>query len=93
MPKVVLKGYILVDDADLTAVQDELENHIQLTRQEEGCLVFDVSRDEKDKNRFNVYEEFINQEAFELHQERVRNSLWGKISENVERYYQITHES
>ena len=88
MSRVILKGFILVADEDLPVVREELRNHIQLTLQEEGCLVFEVSEDEENINRFNVYEEFSDSRSFELHQERVRNSNWAKVSKNVERNYQ-----
>ncbi|MBV1875358.1 MAG: antibiotic biosynthesis monooxygenase [Cycloclasticus sp.] len=90
MPKVTLEGYIIVPDSDLIVVVRELANHIKLTRQEEGCMFFNVSQDDENINRFNVYEEFHSQSAFELHQQRVINSKWGKITVNVERHYQIS---
>lgn len=89
MSKVILKGYILVPDCDLTAVINALDNHMRLTRLEDGCIVFNVTQDETNTNRFNVYEEFSSQRAFELHQDRVRNSEWGEITVNVERHYQF----
>ena len=89
MPKVILKGYILVPDKDLPAVREELPNHIRLTSQEEGCLVFEVLPDEQNASRFNVYEEFCDSHSFEEHQERVRSSRWGEVTSNVERRYQI----
>jgi autoinducer 2-degrading protein len=57
--KIILKGYMLIPDTDLDAVKKELPNHIQLTRQEEGCLVFNVFLDAKNPDRFNVYEDFL----------------------------------
>ncbi len=90
MSKVVLKGYIIVPDSDLTAVKEELPIHIDLTRKEAGCLIFEVTQDEASKNRFDVYEEFIDKESFAHHQERVRNSKWGSVTKNVERFYEIT---
>lgn len=89
MSKVILKGYILVSDSDLPAVEVELPNHVELTRNETGCLIFEVSQDREKRNRFNVYEEFSNREAFESHQQRTRNSKWGEITANVERHYKI----
>ena len=89
--KLTLKGYILVPDADLAAIRMELPNHIQLSRAEPGCLLFDVTPDQDNPNRFNVYEEFVDKEAFEYHQQRVRNSKWGEVSHNAERHYQL-HE-
>lgn len=89
MSKVTLKGFITVADDDIINVLNELSNHIKLTRKEPGCLVFNVTQDEENRHRFNVYEEFKNKESFTLYQSRVRNSLWGKITKNVERSYNV----
>ena len=90
MAKVILKGHIIVPDADIAAVKIELINHIELTRQETGCLVFKVSQDAENPNRFDVYEEFADRDSFANHQDRVRQSTWGAITVNVERHYEIT---
>ena len=90
MTKVILKGHIIVPDSDIAAVKKELINHIELTRQESGCLVFKVSQDSENPNRFNVYEEFTDRDSFANHQDRVRQSTWGTITVNVERHYEIT---
>ena len=58
MAKVMLRGYMEVPGSDLAAVTRELPTHIRLTREEEGCVVFDVVKDPGIPNRFNVYEEF-----------------------------------
>jgi quinol monooxygenase YgiN len=93
MSKLILQGYIIVSNHDLDLVQSELSRHIELTREEEGCLVFTVSQDKENKNIFHVYEEFANKAAFEAHQCRVRESSWGNVTKNVERHYQITHNN
>ena len=90
MAKVILKGHIIVPDCDIAAVKMELINHIELTRQESGCLVFKVSQDTENLNRFDVYEEFTDRKSFANHQDRVRQSTWGTITVNVERHYEIT---
>lgn len=89
MAKVILAGHIEVPDADLLKVCSELPRHIELTREEKGCLVFSVEQDSEQKNRFNVYEEFDSEDAFAQHQERVKNARWGSVTRNVERHYQI----
>jgi len=89
MAKVILKGFIIVPESDLIAVQQQLVNHTQLTMQEIGCLVFEVTQCEKQPCRFDVYEEFTDQAAFEAHQIRVGASQWGRITENVERHYEV----
>ncbi|MEW8627209.1 MAG: antibiotic biosynthesis monooxygenase [Candidatus Thiodiazotropha sp.] len=89
MSKVKLKGFIVVADNDLEIIEQELPRHCKLTRQEAGCLVFEVTRSHSDHNRFNVYEEFVDREAFDAHQARVKNSKWGSVTANVERHYEI----
>ena len=93
MGVVTLQGYIVVPDTDLASVQDGLLEHIELTQREQGCLHFTVYQDTKNKNRFNVHEKFVNHAAFEAHQTRAKNSRWGHIAANVERYYQISEDS
>jgi quinol monooxygenase YgiN len=39
---------------------------------------------------FDVYEEFADKESFELHQQRLKASHWGKVTVNVERYYEVS---
>ncbi len=90
MSKVTLRGHIVVPDDDFLAVEAELVNHIALTRAEQGCLVFEVTPDPENKNILYVYEEFVDQNAFEAHQQRVKSSQWGKISVNVGRHFEIS---
>ena len=89
--KTTLQGYIIVSDADLAIVQNELVTHKKLTQEESGCIIFKVTQDLGNINKFNVYEEFIDQQAFDRHQLRVKNSKWGKVTANVQRHYQITN--
>jgi quinol monooxygenase YgiN len=91
MAKVILSGYIEVPKADLGAVGLELPNHIALTQQETGCITFTVTQDREKPHRFDVYEEFIDKAAFEKHQARVKASDWGKVAQNVKRFYTITN--
>ncbi|WLQ16166.1 antibiotic biosynthesis monooxygenase [Hahella aquimaris] len=89
MSKVILKGYIIVPHEDLSAVEQALPTHTQLTVEEEGCLTFQVTKNDGDPNRFDVYEEFVDRAAFNAHQIRAKNSHWGKVTHNVERHYEI----
>jgi len=93
MSRVILKGFIIVPSNDLAAVKDELDNHIQLTRSESGCLIFKVNQDTLNPCRFDVYEEFVDQAAFQAHQARVKSSHWGEITVNVERFYTVTEST
>jgi autoinducer 2-degrading protein len=91
LAKVTLQGYIIVPDSDLEVVKSELIIHKRLTLNESGCLVFTVTQDETNPNKFSVYEEFINQAAFDNHQARVKSSQWGVVTTNVERNYHISN--
>ena len=90
MSKVILQGHIIVSDSDLARVTNELANHITLTKAEHGCLIFKVAVDRQNPHKFNVYEEFVNQAAFDNHQQRVKQSTWGQVTQNVNRHYAIT---
>lgn len=90
LAKVVLQGFIVVPDSDLEVVKRELVTHKHLTLKEAGSLTFTVTPDEINSNKFSVYEEFINQTAFDYHQARVRSSKWGAVTKNVERHYQVS---
>jgi len=87
--KFVLQGHIIVPDADLATVKVELPIHQNLTQQEYGCLVFSVTQDMNNPNRFNVYEEFIDEKSFKKHQLRIKDTNWAKVTTNVIKNYQI----
>ncbi|MBF3238318.1 antibiotic biosynthesis monooxygenase [Aeromonas veronii] len=90
MGKVILQGFIIVPLSELAIVKSELDAHIRLTRAEKDCLIFEVTQDPLNLCRFDVYEEFTEQAAFQAHQARVKSSRWGKITVNVERHYTVT---
>ncbi|MGS0824373.1 putative quinol monooxygenase [Shewanella sp. 0m-8] len=89
MAKIILQGFIIVSDPDLELVSRELVTHQSLTLKEPGCLTFSVTPDESNRNKFNVYEEFVDQTAINNHQARVKSSQWGRVTQNVQRHYQI----
>ena len=74
----------------LGALKKELINHIELSQQEAGCLVFEVTQDALNTHRFNVYEEFVSPEAFRFHQQRLTDTRWGSISSKLEKHYTTT---
>ena len=89
MSKVILKGFILVPQDELAAVRQALVRHTELTLEEPGCLVFEVTANRENPCRFHVYEEFKDKDAFLQHQARVQASDWGKLTVNVERHYEV----
>ena len=57
---------------------------------EPGCLTFSATQDEENSCRFNVYEEFVNQAAFDAHQARVKASKWSEVTQNAVRNYTVS---
>jgi autoinducer 2-degrading protein len=90
MTKVILRGYVLACDQDISSIERELSKHIELTLKEAGCLAFQVSQDTENRHRFNVYEEFTDKNSFDVHQARAKSSRWGQVSANLEKHYHIT---
>ncbi|RBO80251.1 putative quinol monooxygenase [Marinomonas aquiplantarum] len=90
MTKITLTGHIMVPHQDLNQVQQALPEHMKLTQEEKGCLAFKVTQNVHNPLRFEVYEEFIDQAAFDLHQARVKTSHWGQVTHNVERFYSVS---
>lgn len=88
--KVTLRGHIVVPQDELDAVKAALEIHVDLTRREAGNIVFEVNQRSDDPCVFDVYEEFVDNAAFDAHQARVKASDWGNATINVERHYTIT---
>lgn len=90
MSKVVVKGTLIVDKSELEKIRSALDVHVQLTLAEKGCLIFEVSEDPDRPGRFSVYEEFVDQAAFEQHQARAKKSEWMTVSQNVDRSFEVS---
>ena len=92
MSKVTLSGHIEVPAVELAKITVALEKHMALTREEPGCIVFEVVQDSEEPTMFTVYEEFVDQAAFDSHQNRVLASSWSEATKNVVRHYKVTVE-
>ncbi len=90
MPKVILKGFIQVSSGDLDKIKSHLDDHIRLTRDEPGCLIFSVSQRKADPSIFDVHEVFEDAASYTAHQTRTKLSRWGKATRNVERHYEVS---
>lgn len=88
MAKVILKGFIIIAPKRSAEILTALDEHIKLTKAEQGCLVFQITPDSEREDKYWVYEEFVDKDAFDAHQARVRSSAWGVVSADVERHYE-----
>lgn len=89
MTEVTLSGQLLcVSRDEIDAVQRHLATHLELTRAEGGCLLFDITAT-VDPFVWEVDERFLDADAFRAHQARVAESEWGRVTAGIERRYVI----
>ena len=75
------------EEADL--VRQYLTEHKELTREETGCVSFEVT-ETADPLIWKVEELFTNQATFDAHQTRTRASVWGRETNAIAREYEIS---
>jgi quinol monooxygenase YgiN len=79
---------ICASEAECALVRQFLPEHIRLTRQEPGCLAFEVTQS-ADPLIWTVEECFIDQAAFDAHQTRTKTSEWARQTATIQRDYRI----
>lgn len=89
---ILLNGFIDIPKTYLAKAKLLLNEHIQNTLNEPGCISFEITQDKERATRFYVNESFKDTEAFEHHQNRSQNSHWGSFSKNFKRSYEITED-
>ena len=82
-----LEGHIDVPSERIAQVSEALKEHIRLTREEAGCIFFNVDACSEVAGRFLVSEAFVDEAAFNFHQERAGASPWAEASAGVPRDY------
>jgi len=91
MARITVTGFLIarsLDEADAVSVL--LPEHLRLTRDETGCVLFDVFRSTADPCRFAVHEVFVDRAAYEAHQARTRASPWWQSTRDIPREYVLT---
>lgn len=85
--KIYLNGHLDVPEDRRDTVASALLRHIELTRAEPGCFAFDVVLSDEIPGRYLVSEVFTDQEAFDAHQSRMKNSNWFTVTQGIPRDY------
>lgn len=87
---VTLTGKLICDTAEQAMrVRDAVDTHIALTRAEAGCIYFNVDAT-GDPLVWDVSEQFVDADAFEVHQTRTRASYWAQQTAGITRDFQIS---
>ena len=82
-------GHLDVPQDRVASVTAALPLHIELTRAEPGCLLFEVSFSQAVLGRLIVKEIFENNIAFKAHQTRTKASDWYAVTQGLVRHYTI----
>ena len=86
-PMIGLSGRLICDNAlDMMLALNLLPTHVALSRDEPGCLRFDIQQDE-DPLIWHLSELFVNADAFAAHQARNKASEWGQASTGIAREF------
>ncbi len=91
--KIHLNGYMDAPLDKFEEVKIAVQEHIALTRAEEGCISFEVSPCLNVNGRFLVAETFQNRAGLYHHQTRASQSEWAQITKGMPRTYEITEEA
>lgn len=87
---VRLRGFLrCLSKHDVDLVRRYLPEHLRLTREEPGCISFEVSETD-DPLIWRVEELFADRAAFDFHQQRTRASQWFMATSVIPRDYEIT---
>jgi quinol monooxygenase YgiN len=85
-----LTGTMSCAPDEAATVRDALPDHVRLTRQEPGCLSFDIA--ETAPGVFSVSERFADRAAFDAHQARTRASEWWQVTGHMARDFAVDGE-
>lgn len=89
MPLHVQGRLICQNEAQARIARENLPEHIRLTREEPGCVSFEVTPTD-DPFVWALNETFTSAETFRAHQARTKASHWGRVSEGILRDFEVT---
>lgn len=85
---IELEGQLICEDEQSAEiVRAHVDEHVELTRAEPGCLHFEVT--ESEGLCWDVRERFADRAAFEAHQARTQSSDWGAATAGIPREYEV----
>ena len=72
MPKLTIVARIKAKSDKIDLVKSELEKLLQPTREEEGCIQYDLHQDNDDPTQFLYYENWENRDMWQTHMNNQR---------------------
>jgi quinol monooxygenase YgiN len=84
-----LRGHLIcMTTEEAATVRWHLADHVRLSRQEPGCISFNVEPTD-DPMKWEVDEAFTTRETFDGHQLRTRESEWFKATRSILRDFRV----
>ncbi|MEM1370396.1 MAG: putative quinol monooxygenase [Cyanobacteria bacterium P01_H01_bin.15] len=94
MPKLTIVGNILAKPDQVERVKTELEKLVPITRQESGCLQYDLHQDNENLAYFLFYENWESRELWQTHMNAPHLAAYLEATEGaVEKFWvhEMTH--
>jgi len=89
MGMIKLTGRLICKNSEEAAlVRRYLPEHVRLTKEESGCLRFEV-KPTADPLIWSVEELFTSRQSFDMHQARTKASTWGRETAAIAREYAV----
>ncbi|KAA9006683.1 putative quinol monooxygenase [Histidinibacterium aquaticum] len=86
---IAVTGHLYcADESEAEVVRAHLPEHMRLTKQEPGCLKFEV--EQVDPLTWSVDERFADRDSFEAHKARAGGSDWGRATAGIDRNFDVS---
>jgi quinol monooxygenase YgiN len=73
---ILIAGFLKYPPGGIDQLKDEMENVIEATRREDGCINYDFAVDIGDPTRLIVFERWRDQEALDEHIKSPHIAAW-----------------
>lgn len=81
MNKLTIVSNIIANEDKIELVKNELLKLIPITRDEEGCINYDLYQDNENPAHFTFYENWETKELWEIHMNNTHLSEYMKATE------------
>jgi len=92
------KPFSIIVEAEIREEQMDnfllmIKNNAEKSREEPGCIRFDVLRDQSKENKFWFYEVYENKEAVDHHKTTPHYQSWADFKENGGTISSVSHKA
>lgn len=83
MANLTIVAHIRARDGKADLVEAELKKLIPITRQEEGCVQYDLHQDDSDPSHFLFYENWESRELWQTHMKAPHLTAYSAATEGA----------